>query len=111
MPGPLIPYWMDGVRDVAETTFTPFQRRSDAAPVLIVRRSQPAPGAHQLALFATYSYHPSSPTGTGRCSELEAGIAVTPRSRMRYATFKYGVGLNHLPSGRFAANGACWRYR
>ena len=25
---------------------------------------------------------------------------------MRYATVKYGVGLNHLPSGRFAANGA-----
>ena len=25
---------------------------------------------------------------------------------MPYATLKYGVGLNHLPSGRFAANGA-----
>ena len=25
---------------------------------------------------------------------------------MRYATLKYGVGLNHLPSGRFAANAA-----
>jgi Transposase DDE domain group 1 len=29
-----------------------------------------------------------------------------PRSRTRSATWKYGVGLNHLPSGRFAANGA-----
>ena len=25
---------------------------------------------------------------------------------MRYATSKYGVGLNHMPSGRFAANAA-----
>ena len=33
-------------------------------------------------------------------------IATTPRSRTRYASLKYGVGLNHLPSGRFAANGA-----
>ena len=29
-----------------------------------------------------------------------------PRSRTRSATWKYGAGLNHLPSGKFAANGA-----
>ena len=52
-----IPYWMDAVADVAETTYTPFQAEADAAPVrLIVRRVKPAPGS-QLALFATYSYH------------------------------------------------------
>ena len=32
-------------------------------------------------------------------------IAATPRSRTPYA-IKYGVGLNHMPSARFAANGA-----
>ena len=32
---------------------------------LIVRRVKPAPGS-QLALLATYSYHPSSPTGMGK---------------------------------------------
>ena len=52
-----IPYWMDGAADVAETTYTPFQTKPDAAPVrLIVRRVKPTPGS-QLALFATYSYH------------------------------------------------------
>ena len=52
-----IPYWMDGAADVAETTYTPFQTKPDAAPVrLIVRRVKPTPGS-QLALFARYSYH------------------------------------------------------
>ena len=27
-----IPYWMDGAADVAETTYTPFQTKPDAAP-------------------------------------------------------------------------------
>ena len=81
-----IPYWMDGAADVAETTYTPFQAEADAAPVrLIVRRVKPAPGS-QLALFATYSYHGSSPTGTGRRWNWRPIIAVTPRSRMRYVT-------------------------
>ena len=48
---------MDGAADVAETTYTPFQTKPDAAPVrLIVRRVKPTPGS-QLALFARYSYH------------------------------------------------------
>ena len=52
-----IPYWMDGAADVAETTYTLFQTKPDAAPVrLIVRRVKPTPGS-QLALFARYSYH------------------------------------------------------
>ena len=50
-------YWMDGAADVAETIYTPFQTKPDAAPVrLIVRRVKPTPGS-QLALFARYSYH------------------------------------------------------
>ena len=88
---------------MSETTCTPFQSEPDAAPVrLIVRRVRPTPGS-QLALFATYSYHGFITDRDGEMLELEADLAATPRSRMR---FKYGVGLNHLPSGRFAANGA-----
>ena len=33
-------------------------------------------------------------------------IAATPRSRTPSLDLKYGVGLNHMPSARFAANGA-----
>ena len=53
----LIPYWMEGAADVAETEYTPFQSQTGAAQVrLIVRRVRPTPGS-QLALFANYSYH------------------------------------------------------
>ena len=38
--------------------------------------------------------------------ELEADHRRPPRSRMPIRDLKYGVGLNHLPSGRFAANAA-----
>ena len=101
-----IPYWMDGAADVAETTYTPFQTEPDAAPVrLIVRRVKPTPGS-QLALFANYSYHASSPTGTGIPSDWRPTIGATPRSRTPSETSSTASGFNHLPSGRFAANAA-----
>ena len=40
-----IPCWMEGVADVAETSYTPFASEPDAVPVrLIVRRVKPTPG-------------------------------------------------------------------
>ena len=71
---------------------------------LIVRRVKPTPGS-QLALFVNYSYHAFI---TDRAGELGAGGRPSPSRRDRNAIrdLKYGVGLNHLPSGRFAANGA-----
>ena len=101
-----IPYWMDGAADVAETTYTPFQSEPDAAPVrLIVRRVQPTPGS-QLALFATYSYHGCITDQEGETLELEADHRRHAEIENAIRDLKYGVGLNHLPSGRFAANGA-----
>ena len=90
---------------MAETTCTPFQSEPDAAPVrLIVRRVKPTPGS-QLALFATYSYHGFITDRDGETLELERPPPPC-RGRERIRDLKYGVGLNHLPSGRFAANGA-----
>ena len=101
-----VPYWMDGAADVAETTCTPFQSEPDAAPVrLIVRRVKPTPGS-QLALFATYSYHGFITGRDGEMLELEAGHRRHAEIENAIRDLKYGVGLNHLPSGRFAANGA-----
>ena len=101
-----IPYWMDGAADVAETTYIPFQTKPDAAPVrLIVRRVKPAPGS-QLALFATYSYHGFITDRDGETLELEADHRRHAEIENAIRDLKYGVGLNHLPSGRFAANGA-----
>ena len=91
-----IPYWMDGAADVAETTYTPFQTKPDAAPVrLIVRRVKPTPGS-QLALFARYSYHAFITDRDGATLDV---IAATPRSRGQ-------VRRRAEPSARFAANGA-----
>ena len=101
-----IPYWMDGAADVAETTCTPFQAEADAAPVrLIVRRVKPTPGS-QLALFAKYSYHGFITDRDGETLELEADHRRHAEIENAIRDLKYGVGLNHIPSGRFAANGA-----
>ena len=101
-----IPYWLPGGADVAETTYTPFQHKEDATPVrLIVRRVKPTPGS-QLALFATYSYHAFISDRAGELLELEADHRRHAEIENAIRDLKYGVGLNHLPSGRFAANAA-----
>ena len=101
-----IPYWMDAAADVAETTCTPFQSEPDAAPVrLIVRRVKPTPGS-QLALFASYSYHGFITDRDGEMLELEADHRRHAEIENAIRDLKHGVGLNHLPSGRFAANAA-----
>ena len=101
-----IPYWMDGAADVAETTYIPFRTEPGATPVrLIVRRVKPTPGS-QLALFATYSYHGFITDRDGETLELEADHRRHAEIENAIRDLKYGVGLNHLPSGRFAANAA-----
>ena len=101
-----IPYWMEGAADVAETTYTPFGTEPDAAPVrLIVRRVRPMPGS-QLALFTDYSYHGFITDREGDTLQLEADHRRHAEIENAIRDLKYGVGLNHLPSGRFAANAA-----
>ena len=101
-----VPYWMDGAADVAETTYTPFQSEPGAAPVrLIIRRVKPTPGS-QLALFATYGYHAFITDRDGDTLELEADHRRHAEIENAIRDLKYGVGLNHLPSGRFPANAA-----
>ena len=101
-----IPYWMEGAADVAETEYTPFESKPDAVPVrLIVRRVKPTPGS-QLALFANYSYHAFITDREGRTLDLEADHRRHAEIENAIRDLKYGVGLNHLPSGRFPANAA-----
>ena len=101
-----IPYWAQGAADVAETEYTPFGSEPDAAPVrLIVRRVRPTPGS-QLALFANYSYHAFITDREGDTLALEADHRRHAEIENAIRDLKYGVGLNHLPSGRFPANAA-----
>ena len=101
-----IPYWMDGAADVAEIEYTPFSNEPGAVPVrLIVRRVKPTPGS-QLALFVNYSYHACITDREGDTVALEADHRRHAEIENAIRDLKYGVGLNHLPSGRFPANAA-----
>jgi hypothetical protein len=101
-----IPYWLQGGADVAEISYVPFAERKDARPVrLIVRRVRPTPGS-QLALFVLYDYHPFITDRIGDMLTLEADHRRHAEIENAIRELKYGMGLNHLPSGKFAANGA-----
>jgi hypothetical protein len=100
-----IPYWIDGGADVAETTYTPFADQKDALPVrLIVRRVKPTPGS-QLALLTLYDYHAFVTDRDGATLVLEADHRRHAEIENAIRDLKYGMGLNHLPSGRV------WRQR
>ena len=66
---------------------------------------KPSPGS-QLALLVNYSYHAFITDRDGDTLELEADHRRHAEIENAIRDLKYGVGLNHLPSGRFAANGA-----
>jgi Transposase DDE domain group 1 len=101
-----IPYWIDGNADVAETRYTPFADQKDAVPVrLIVRRVRPTPGS-QLALLTLYDYHAFITDRDGEMLTLEADHRRHAEIENAIRDLKYGMGLNRLPSGKFAANAA-----
>jgi hypothetical protein len=100
----VIPYWLDDGADVAETRYRPFGRKGRAMR-LIVRRVRPTPGS-QLALFTDWDYHAFVTDRDGPTLELEADHRRHAEVENVIRDLKYGVGLNHLPSGRFAANAA-----
>jgi hypothetical protein len=98
-----IPYFLDGA-DVAETTYRPFGRKAPLVR-LIVRRVKPTPGS-QLSLLTPYSYHGFVTDRVGDTLELEADHRRHAVVEDAIRDLKYGVGLNHMPSGRFGANAA-----
>jgi hypothetical protein len=98
-----IPYFLDGA-DVAGTTYQPFGAKGRPCR-LIVRRVRPTPGS-QLALFVEFTYHAFITDREGEMVELEADHRRHAEIENTIRDLKYGVGLNHLPSGRFGANAA-----
>jgi len=97
-----IPYFLDGA-DVAETTYQPLGTKGLCR--LIVRRVRPTEGS-QLALFTEFSYHAFVTDRDGEMLELERDHRRHAEIENTIRDLKYGVGLNHLPSGRFGANAA-----
>ena len=68
-------------------------------------RRRPTHGS-QLALCAAYRYHGCITDRDGDTLDLEADHRRHAEIENAIHDLKYGVGLNHLPSGRFPANGA-----
>jgi hypothetical protein len=99
-----IPYWLEGGADVAEAQYAPFDGKHGQMR-LIVRRVRPTPGT-QLALLTHYSYHAFIADRAGTTLALEADHRQHAEIENTIRDLKYGVGLNHLPSGRFWANAA-----
>ena len=99
-----IPYWMDGRRC----------RRDDLHPVPD-QVGRPAGAAHRPAGEADarfparplrqIQYHAFITDRDGETLELEADHRRHAEVENAIRDLKYGVGLNHMPSGRFAANG------
>ena len=98
-----IPYVLPGA-GVAELPYTPFGKKG--VPVrLIVRRVPPTPGS-QLALFTAYGYHALITDRAGDTLTLEADHRRHAEIENTIRDLKHGVGLNHLPTGKFGANAA-----
>jgi hypothetical protein len=101
-----IPYFLDDGADVAEIAYRAFGKaRKGVTCRLVVRRTRPTPGS-QLAMFATYAYHAFITDRVGAKVFLDADHRRHAVVENTIRDLKYGVGLNHLPSGRFGANGA-----
>ena len=98
-----IPYFLDGA-DVAETTYRPFGKKAPLVR-LIVRRTKPTPGS-QLALLVDYAYHALVTDRLGETVAIEADHRRHAVVEDAIRDLKYGVGMNHMPSGKFGANAA-----
>ncbi len=101
-----LPDWPDGRAELAETAYKVVGRKRSPIPVrLIVRRVQQALG-QQLALFPTYRYHAFVTDRPGAALTLETDHRRHAEIEQAIRDLKYGLGLNHFPSGCFAANAA-----
>ena len=98
-----IPYWGEGGAAVAEAAYAPFGHKQ--AVRLVALRTQPPQGS-QLALFKRYTYHAFITDQAGEVLTLEASHRRHAEVENVIRDLKYGLGLNHFPSGRFAANAA-----
>jgi hypothetical protein len=103
-----IPYWLDEGADVAAIDWAAFKAHKTDPGIacrLVVRRTKPTPGS-QLALLVDWSYHAFITDLDGDPVVLDAWHRAHATCENAIRDLKYGVGLNHLPSGRFGANAA-----
>ena len=104
--------WAGGRAAVAETTYLAFAnthrqgRHRAVSTRLIVRRVEPVAGDQLELPGLSYRYHAFITDRAGDALELETEHRQHAVIENTIRQLKYDLGLNHLPSGRFAANAA-----
>jgi DDE family transposase len=99
-----IPYWQEGAADVAEIPYQPFGKKRTYR--MIVRRVAPTPGSQLWLKGVAYSHFAFITDREGDMLELEADHRQHSVVENVIRDSKYGLGLNHMPSGKFGANAA-----
>jgi len=99
-----IPYWLEGAADVAEIPYQPFGKKRTYR--MIVRRVAPTPGSQLWLKGVAYSHYAFLTDREGEMLELEADHRQHAVVENVIRDSKYGLGLNHMPSGKFGANAA-----
>jgi hypothetical protein len=99
-----IPYWREGAADVAEIAYRPFGKKHTYR--MIVRRVAPTPGSQLWLEGLAYSHYAFITDREGATLELEADHRQHAVVENVIRDLKYGLALNHMPSGKFGANAA-----
>jgi len=99
-----IPYWLEGAADVAEIPYRPFGKKQTYR--MIVRRVAPTPGTQLWLKGVAYSHYAFITDRESEMLELEADHRQHAVVENVIRDSKYGLGLNHMPSGKFGANAA-----
>jgi len=100
-----VPSWQEGGAEVAETPYVAFKNKQSEPLRLIAVRTRRATGK-QLPLLEHYTYHAFLTDREGDILDLEQDHRRHAEVENVIRDLKYGLGLNHLPSGRFNANAA-----
>jgi Transposase DDE domain group 1 len=99
-----IPYWLEGAADVAEIAYRPFGKKR--AYRFIVRRVAPTAGSQLWLKGVAYSHFAFITDRAGEMLELEADHRQHAVVENVIRDLKYGLAVNHMPSGKFGANAA-----
>jgi hypothetical protein len=99
-----IPYWKEGAASVAEIAYAPFGLKRTYR--MIVRRVEALANGQQQLPGVGYLHFAFITDREGDMLELEADHRQHAVVENVIRDLKYGLALNHMPSGKFAANAA-----
>ena len=99
-----IPYWKEGAASVAEIAYAPFGLKRTYR--MIIRRVEALADGQHLLPGVGYLHFAFITDRQGDMLELEADHRQHAVVENVIRDLKYGLALNHMPSGKFGANAA-----